>query len=156
MRTVALILLVSLLLGAWVTAAAAGDPPVPIEGKLLVTCWDQDWSFCHYYMTGSSDNRVPMGFNCGDGVLSPLGDGLAYWDGGAGICTANLDGSDDVNLTALAGLGGINCIPRWSPDGSKISFIHADPAGGQLRSGQRRPRGALRQQGDSAVDSGAD
>jgi Tol biopolymer transport system component len=31
------------------------------------------------------------------------------------------------NVSAAAGLGGVNCGPQWSPDGTMISFRHADP-----------------------------
>ncbi len=38
-----------------------------------------------------------------------------------------LDGSGQVNLSAQVGLGGVNCIPRWSPDSTMIAFRHCDP-----------------------------
>jgi len=49
----------------------------------------------------------------------------------AHIWKAGIDGSTPVNLTEAAGLGGINCFPRWSPDGSKIAFQHSVPQTGQ-------------------------
>ena len=132
MRRTALILLVSLLLGAWVTAAAAGEPPVPIEGKLLVSGWDDFWSFA-YFMEGWSDNIVPAPLVF-DQDISPLADQIAY-DMGIGVWPdklrdvwkMNIDGTEAVNLSTAAGLGGVNCIPQWSPDGSMIAFHHCDP-----------------------------
>jgi hypothetical protein len=35
----------------------------------------------------------------------------------------------DLDLTERAGLSGVNCKPRWSPDGTMISFQHSDAAG---------------------------
>jgi dipeptidyl aminopeptidase/acylaminoacyl peptidase len=37
-----------------------------------------------------------------------------------------------LNVSAAAGLGGVNCGPQWSPDGTMISFKHADPQPGEL------------------------
>jgi len=36
----------------------------------------------------------------------------------------------EVNLTEAAGVGGVNCRPRWSPDGTMIAFEHCDPVEG--------------------------
>jgi hypothetical protein len=48
----------------------------------------------------------------------------------ADVFRSNTDRSDEVNLTAA--LGGINCFPTWSPDGTMIAFNRAEPAEGQL------------------------
>jgi dipeptidyl aminopeptidase/acylaminoacyl peptidase len=48
----------------------------------------------------------------------------------ADVFLANRDGSAEVNLTAA--LGGVNCYPSWSPDGTMIAFNRADPAQGQM------------------------
>jgi hypothetical protein len=47
-----------------------------------------------------------------------------------GIWKANPDGSDPVELTRVEAVGGVNCWPKWSPDGSMISFM-APPPGKQ-------------------------
>jgi dipeptidyl aminopeptidase/acylaminoacyl peptidase len=44
----------------------------------------------------------------------------------------NLDWSDEVVLTEIAGIGGINCKPKWSPDETMIAFQHCDPVQGLL------------------------
>jgi len=138
MRRTALILLVSLLLGAWATAATAGEPPVPIEGKLLVAGWDDLGSFT-YFMEGWSDNIIPAASHFANGDMSPLADQVAYtvqtdeWPNHLmDVWKADIDGTNAVNLTTAAGLGGINCIPSWSPDGSKLTFQHCDPVVGLL------------------------
>jgi len=48
-----------------------------------------------------------------------------------GIWKANPDGSDPVELTRVEGVGGVNCWPKWSPDGTKIIFDHMAPLPGQ-------------------------
>jgi len=54
---------------------------------------------------------------------------LGEWPATYGnIWKAKTDGSGAVNLTEIAGLGGVNCRPKWSPDGTMISFIHSDRA----------------------------
>ena len=138
MRSLSLILLVSLLLAAWATAATAGDPPVPIEGKLLVSGWDDLGGFS-YFMEGWSDNIIPAALHFADCDMSPLADQVSY-DVQTGawpthlmdVWQADIDGANAVNLTAMAGLGGINCLPSWSPDGSKLTFQHCDPVAGLL------------------------
>ncbi len=109
-------------------------PAVPIEGKLLVT-GDRGT----YYMEGDSQNITWLPTFTG-ARLSPLGDKILYNDdwssaresGEGDQWTADLDGSNPVNLTHLAGLGGINCMGQWSSDASKIVFMHCDPEAGKL------------------------
>jgi dipeptidyl aminopeptidase/acylaminoacyl peptidase len=121
------------------SAASAALTPVPIEGKLLVT--GGDLAGVHsYFMDGSSDALVesPVFFDMGD--VSPdmtkvaytvrSISGLDHADWGD-IWVANADGTGAVNLTGLAGLGGVNCAPQWSPDGGMIAFHHTTPAVGQ-------------------------
>jgi hypothetical protein len=107
-------------------AAQAGTPPVPIEGKLLVDGWQNDGPFFAYYMSGSSDNLTWLDFWCPDADISPRGDMLAYCDG-LDIWKCGFDGSNPTNLSGIAGLGGVNCVPRWSPDASQLAFQRCDP-----------------------------
>jgi hypothetical protein len=54
----------------------------------------------------------------------------AFWPpASSDVWRCNLDGSEEVDLTE--GLGGLSCLPRFSPDGSMIAFVHADPVEGQ-------------------------
>jgi len=122
----------------------AGEPPVPIEGKLLISAGDAEGVFTNWVISGSSDNVVPLPEALSDYHFldpSPLEDEYAYtrftnynpgetpWSGDIG--RVGMDGSAPVALTALAGLGGLNCGALWSPDASQLAFTHADPAEGE-------------------------
>ena len=128
-----------------VSVALAGEPPVPIEGKLLITGFDIEGSSNYaYFMHGTSDTTTPWpGEMMQHMVVSPLSDKVAYqetvpvpppgapWPAAASVWTGALDGTAKVNLTEAAGMVGVNCFPDWSPDASQILFQHADPVGGQ-------------------------
>ncbi len=113
-------------------SAALAVEPIPIEGTILVTANDDTHGTYAYFMEGSSDNvtLAPGLFTYGD--ISPFMDRVTYsirddWPATwSDVWAANIDGSEAVNLTALAGLGGVSCKPVWSPDGQKITFHHAD------------------------------
>jgi hypothetical protein len=47
------------------------------------------------------------------------------------VYLAGADGSHERNVSQAAGLGGINCDPMWSPDGTMIRFAHTDPVEGK-------------------------
>ncbi|HUU55209.1 MAG TPA: PxKF domain-containing protein [Armatimonadota bacterium] len=123
--------------------AFAGEPPVPIEGKMLVCGWDVSaggGDFA-YFMEGSSDNILLAPPIFVDGTMSPHADQVAYVVEVLGdepypfclylsdISKADIDGSNPVDVTGPLGPGGINCNPRWSPDASMITFQHCDPPG---------------------------
>ncbi|MBN1458277.1 MAG: PD40 domain-containing protein, partial [Armatimonadetes bacterium] len=133
MRGVVLLMVVGCLLIP--TLSPAGEPPVPIEGLMLVTS-----TAGSFFLEGSSDNTTPCPLP--GGQISPLADQLTYeswdvWEDNeaeyqVSIRKANIDGTNEVNLTALAGLGAVNCFPSWSPDGSEIAFRRCVPIEGQL------------------------
>lgn len=127
-----------LLLGAM--GVVAGVIPLFVEGKLyfrsadIYPGWDENVTL--HLLSGESE--TPEGFPTDDGDPSPMSDEVAWcdftspWPHYRGdIWKANSDGSDAVNLTELAGIGGINCMPRWSPDGSMMLFEHSDPEPGE-------------------------
>ena len=114
-----------------------GPTPVDIEGKMLVGA-DSGGANIAYWIEGSSDNITPAQVY---GRLSPHGDQVIYEDGSLDedqwsnsrfdIVKANSDGSNPVNLSATAGIAGVNCCADWSPDGSQIAFQHSDPVDGE-------------------------
>jgi dipeptidyl aminopeptidase/acylaminoacyl peptidase len=53
-----------------------------------------------------------------------------WWPTRMDLLLSRADGSDQVNLTEAAGIGGVNCDPKWSPDGTMIAFQHYDPVEG--------------------------
>ena len=134
-RRVWLLALVLLALSGW---GAASVLPLFIEGKLyfrsseelgpnVIGHWDD--------LSMSGDLEVGEGFRYPDTDLSPV-DGRATWSAGDWnwpsssmdiFVAQSVDSESLTNLTATAGLGGVNCSPRWSPDGSMIAFIHCDP-----------------------------
>jgi hypothetical protein len=118
---------------ASLSAAAAALTPVPIEGTILVSANDSVSGLYAYFIEGSSDNITPAPGLFLRGEISPYMDQVAYalvdaWPGTAGdVWAASIDGLGALNLTALAGLGGVSCNPAWSPDARQIAFHHAEP-----------------------------
>ncbi len=114
------------------SAGFAGEP-VPIEGRILVSANDISSGTYTYFIEGMSDNVSPPGPAFLYAELSPDMERVAYHTADATPATtadvwiARLDGSEAVNVTQLAGVGGVNCKPVWSPDGSQLAFQHADP-----------------------------
>jgi len=88
---------------------------------------------------GRTDRADSVPLPLADPDLSPVSREVAYDDvvrtdwppSSTHIWKAKLDGSGKANLTARAGVGGVNCVPRWSPDGTMIAFQHAEPKAGQ-------------------------
>ena len=113
--------------------AVAAITPVPIEGMILVSANEMSVGTYTYFIEGMSDNVSPPGPVFPYAELSPDMERVAYHlaDGSppttADVWIAGLDGSEAVNVTGLAGVGGVNCKPVWSPDGRQLAFQHADP-----------------------------
>jgi len=126
--------------GIWVRAPDC-PRPLPIDGRLLINSLQSVEGEDHlrtYLVTGTSDNIVPAPSVFPDGDLSPVADEVIYGDSSPEyppkerrIFTSHLDGSGPVDLTARAGLSGVNCMASWSSDGNMIAFQHSDPAPGQ-------------------------
>jgi len=116
----------------------AADPPVPIEGRILVSADEMSVGAYSYFIEGMSDNVSLPGPVFPYAEMSPDMERVAYYlaDGSppttADVWIARLDGSEAVNVTELAGVGEVNCKPVWSPDGSQLAFQHADPTGDLL------------------------
>ena len=114
------------------SASLGAVTPVPIEGTILVSANAAGIGLSVYYIEGSSDHvtMAPSLFLSGE--ISPYMDRVVYsikdaWPATVSdVWTARIDGSEAVNLTSLAGLGGVSCSPAWSPDARKIVFQHAD------------------------------
>jgi Tol biopolymer transport system component len=108
---------------------------------MFVTSWGGT-----YFLEGDSSNRAFTDVYFSEGGISPHGDKMVYdvWHcclTGTGswpnmaieVWTSNLDGSGAFNVSGAAGLGGVNCFPQWSPDGSMVAFMHSEGgAGGVL------------------------
>ncbi|UCG88489.1 MAG: hypothetical protein JSW71_08085, partial [Gemmatimonadota bacterium] len=113
-----------------------------IEGRLLVTRWSASGTHSTQVLEGHVSDAVetPALFYGGD--LSPLGDQVLYckasgwhptmiWKLRQEIWRSDLDGENTLNLTAVSGVTGINCLPRWSPDVGQVAFVHSDPVEGR-------------------------
>jgi len=129
-RSMIVVLVILFALCATISAGA-----MPIPGKLMVIGTDLSQDIV-YFMEGTTDNvtSTPLAFYNGD--IAPNGDEVAYIVGVTDIFVniwkAGIDGSSPVNLTEAASLTGVNCFPRWSPDGGEIAFQHSEPHTGQI------------------------
>ncbi len=141
MRVLTVSSLLALALAASAAAALAGEPPVPIEGTLLVSGSRVDTGLYAYFMEGSSDNTTPAPLVFSMGDVSPHEDQVAYAEpldvlplSSVDVWKADVDGANPTNLTGpeAANLGGINCWPKWSPDAGMIAFMHCLPIEGFL------------------------
>lgn len=126
--------------GIWVKAPDRAHS-LPIRGRLLINAIQSvegEDRVRTYFVMGSSDNLLPAPAVFPDADLSPVSDGVVYGDPSPQwppkerrIFTSRFDGSGSVDLTARAGLSGVNCMASWSSDGKMIAFQHSDPAPGQ-------------------------
>lgn len=136
--TVLFIALLSLI-ALGVIGVVAGVIPFRIEGSMYFSNVEgvgPGYVFGDYFGSLLSEEGEPQGIMLPspDTDLSPVDD-EALWEAiydewphtAIDIIRGSLDGSWQVDLTTEAGLSGINCIPRWSPDGTMVAFLHCDP-----------------------------
>ena len=113
--------------------AAAAGWAVPFDGTMLVTATGDMGDYA-YYLEGDTANVVAAPAKMRYGMMARQLDRVAYFLQDAypvtacDIWTADLDGGNAINITGA--LGGVNCHPDWSPDGSEIAFQRAVPHDG--------------------------
>lgn len=94
---------------------------MPIPGKLVVM--GQEFTEAVVYFTeGTTENVTPASLPFYNGDISPDGMEVAYIGDASEtlvhLWKAGVDGSTPANLTAPAGLTGVNCQPSWSLEGA--------------------------------------
>jgi Tol biopolymer transport system component len=130
------------LLGGVAVAVATGILWLPDEGTLYFS------GAVETPLTGIVTKAVhpvltPRGIETGeppafDADLSPSGDewvfsGMYDWPPvDEQIFRQSRSGEEIVGLTDGAELAGVNCLPRWSPEGDMVVFQHADPEPGEM------------------------
>lgn len=119
-----------------VSAARAELVPVPIEGMMLVSASDWVVGDHAYFMEGSSDNTAPAPLNFFHGDISPHLDEVLYvtitappgqLPTASDIWIANIDGSNAVNVTYLAGVEGSAVGRSGRRIGSRLPFSALRP-----------------------------
>lgn len=137
-------LVVVLTLAAGIHAAALAQQ-IPREGTLLfqtatggpAPAPDRGAEFITTAMRGGTTWTMPHAAPPVLCDLLPTTEEIVYAENAGDTMTegaiwkAPMSTLRPVNLTGAAGVGGLNCTPRWSPDGSRISFWHAEPLKGQ-------------------------
>jgi dipeptidyl aminopeptidase/acylaminoacyl peptidase len=132
--TIIVVTLILLILAAGAYAAVRFF----VKGRLQFLEVDHPWapqgarSETVRSLSGELDwtDEQPEGTNMVAFDEAPSGDRICFYrpDGWvpnrADVLTANNDCSNEVNLTAK--LGGINCRPKWSPDGTMMAFNHTE------------------------------
>ena len=135
--TIIVVTLILLALAAGAYAAARFFVKGTIRTFDVVARADQTWDMSKVQsFRGDATVHKPEAYRW---MASPSPDGkqVAWCEGpwprhNVDIQISNTDGSERVNLTKRAGVGGVNCCVSWSPDGRMLSFHHADPQEGQI------------------------
>ena len=68
----------------------------------------------------------------GEWVVFATDTGARPYDGGSELLISKFDGSEQISLSRIAGLSGVNCRAKWAPDRSVIAFQHAEPLEGMF------------------------
>ena len=76
--------------------------------------------------SGEHKNLTPDGGDCRSAAVSPDSKLIAFMSGRDGFSLMNADGS---NRRPLSKLGHRDAPPAWSPDGSRLAFVHLYSAG---------------------------
>jgi len=126
-----------LLLGA---AVATGVLPWPIEGKLYYRSagdFGPGRSGGGIFQALTGQSQVEDAMPASDSDPSPVDDRIVWATNyfpelhptERDVVIGTADGEEQINLTQTAGIGGLNCKPKWSPDGTMIAFQHCDAVG---------------------------
>jgi Tol biopolymer transport system component len=76
--------------------------------------------------SGAKRDLTPEGGDCRSAMPSPDSKLVAFMSGRDGLSVADAQGS---NRRVLSKLGHRDAPPAWSPDGSRLAFVHLYPAG---------------------------
>jgi len=131
---------IPLLLGAGV-ASGLLPLPWPVEGTLYYRSASKmgpGWSIFSAFPALTGQSVVDESMPSSDADPSPVNGDIVWAPTGMEPqaempILLTREGGTQVNLTEAAGIGGHNCRPKWSPDGTRIAFQHAVVPDGVVR-----------------------